>query len=76
MNLKTYITTQKRGSATQLADMLGVSISFLSQLASGTAAISPTRCVEIEQATGGLVTRQELRPNDWSCIWPELKNRN
>lgn len=26
----------------------------------------------IEIATGGQVTRQELRPNDWHRIWPEL----
>jgi hypothetical protein len=31
------------------------------------------RCVQIEQATGGLVTRRDLRPDDWAQIWPELK---
>lgn len=30
------------------------------------------RCVQIEQATNGLVTRKDLRPNDWHLIWPEL----
>lgn len=29
-------------------------------------------CVAIERATGGAVTRQMLRPNDWQAIWPEL----
>lgn len=33
---------------------------------------SPVNCVAIEQATGGLVTRRDLRPNDWASIWPEL----
>lgn len=33
---------------------------------------SPRYCVAIERATGGLVTRQELRPHDWRDVWPEL----
>jgi len=30
------------------------------------------RCVAIERATKGAVTRRDLRPNDWLQIWPEL----
>jgi DNA-binding transcriptional regulator YdaS (Cro superfamily) len=26
----------------------------------------------IERATNGLVTRRDLRPDDWKAIWPEL----
>ena len=33
---------------------------------------SPVNCVAIEQATGGKVTRKDLRPHDWASIWPEL----
>lgn len=29
-------------------------------------------CVGLELATNGLVTRQELRPDDWWRKWPEL----
>lgn len=29
-------------------------------------------CAAIELATGGTVTRRDLRPNDWWRIWPEL----
>jgi len=29
-------------------------------------------CAQIEAATGGQVTRRDLRPNDWQQIWPEL----
>lgn len=29
-------------------------------------------CLSIEQATDGKVTRQELRPNDFWRIWPDL----
>lgn len=71
MDLKTYLSTLERGGASRLASSLGVSISFLSQMASGDAAISPARCVQIEQKTGGIVTRRDLR-DDWHLIWPEL----
>lgn len=30
------------------------------------------RCAAIEAATGGAVTRRDLRPDDWHLIWPEL----
>ncbi len=29
-------------------------------------------CAAIEKASGGVATRQELRPKDWRLIWPEL----
>ena len=32
----------------------------------------PIYCWAIERATNGLVTRKELRPDDWQRIWPEL----
>lgn len=30
------------------------------------------RCAAIERATKGAVTRQELRPEDYWLIWPDL----
>lgn len=32
----------------------------------------PEYCVGLELATGGVVRRQDLRPDDWQRIWPEL----
>ncbi len=29
-------------------------------------------CAAIEEIVGKKVTRQQLRPNDWKAIWPEL----
>ncbi|HHL0960307.1 TPA: transcriptional regulator [Serratia marcescens] len=72
MELKQYINELERGGAKKLAEQLSVSKSYLSQMASGRTAISPERCVEIENATGGVVSRRDLRPNDWQKIWPEL----
>jgi len=34
--------------------------------------IPPKRCVQIEQATNGKITRKDLRPDDWYLFWPEL----
>ena len=72
MKLKTYLSQLERGGAAELAENLSISPSFLSQISSGTCAVSPERCVEIEQATNGEVTRKDLRPDDWERIWPEL----
>jgi len=29
-------------------------------------------CARIERELGGVVSRRELRPDDWMDIWPEL----
>jgi DNA-binding transcriptional regulator YdaS (Cro superfamily) len=71
MDLKTYLSAE-RGRATELAARLNISPSYLSQLASGQAPISPERCVDIWRESDHQVTRQELRPEDWHRIWPEL----
>lgn len=71
MDLLTYINS-RRGNAKALAERLGVSLSYLSQMASKKVPISPARCVEIEQITESAVTRRELRPVDWWLNWPEL----
>lgn len=34
--------------------------------------VPPEHCAAIETATGGAVTRRDLRPEDWHRIWPEL----
>lgn len=75
MDLKTYIGGLERGGAAELAAALDVSPSFLSQMASGKAPISPARSVRIEQLSNGAVRRQDTRPNDYADIWPELAEK-
>jgi DNA-binding transcriptional regulator YdaS (Cro superfamily) len=70
MNLDTYLSTVESGAA--LAAKLGVTPGFVSQWRTGFRPIPIERCTAIEQATAGVVTRQELRPDDWHLIWPEL----
>lgn len=62
------------GGKSSLARAIGVSPQMVSQWAR---AVKPkpipvTRCIAIEQATGGEVTRKDLRPDDWHLIWPEF----
>ncbi|EBB0053825.1 helix-turn-helix domain-containing protein [Salmonella enterica] len=75
MNLKNYINQSPKGEAKRLAECLGVSKSYMSQMISGLAAINPERCVVIERETLGAVTRRDLRPSDWWRVWPDLSNK-
>ncbi|HEY3986471.1 helix-turn-helix domain-containing protein [Cedecea sp.] len=68
MNLKIF-TEQRRGLATQLGKAIGVNASLISQWANGIRQIPAERCPEIEKATNGVVTCEELRPDvSWSYL--------
>jgi DNA-binding transcriptional regulator YdaS (Cro superfamily) len=68
MDLKTYLKTR---SQTELAKKLGVTQGAIWQWANGHCAVAIERCVAVERATDGLVTRKDLRA-DWPDIWPEV----
>lgn len=51
------------GSQTALAAKIGVSPSFVNQLVNGLRPVPPKLCRRIETATGGEVTKQDLRPD-------------
>jgi DNA-binding transcriptional regulator YdaS (Cro superfamily) len=61
------------GSASELARRLDVPAMTVSQWATGKRPVPIIRCVEIEELTGGVVTRKQLRPDDWWQIWPDLR---
>lgn len=44
-------------------------------MASGDKPIPLQHMPAIERFTGGAVTRQQMRPDDWADIWPELAAR-
>ena len=71
MNLPDYLSAE-RGRAAKLAAAIGVTPVMVSQWASSVKPVPAERCVSIEQATAGAVTRKDLRPDDWQRIWPEL----
>lgn len=62
----------ERGRAAALAKHLGVSQAFMSDMASGEKSIPIQHMSAIERFTDGAVTRQQMRPDDWASIWPEL----
>lgn len=45
---------------------------YLRQIGYGNKKASAELSSRIEQATGGKVSRKQLRPDDWFVIWPEL----
>ena len=61
-----------RGRSLSLAKALGVSQASASDWSTGKKGVPTERCVPIERATAGEVTRRDLRPADWGDIWPEL----
>jgi DNA-binding transcriptional regulator YdaS (Cro superfamily) len=71
MDLKQYLQTVP-GASRRLQDGLQINDAYLRQMAGGVRAVSPARCVQIERLTGGVVSRRDLRPDDWRSIWPEL----
>lgn len=70
MNLADYLTAH--GSQTELARRLGAQPQLVWQWSKGVRKVPIERCVPIERATNGVVTRKDLRPDDWHEIWPEL----
>lgn len=60
------------GGQAALASICGVTSQAVSQWVRGIRPIPVERCAVIERATNGVVTRRDLRPDDWHLIWPEL----
>lgn len=71
MKLLDYVN-RARGVQRALAAELKISPVLINQWANEKRPVPPERCVEIERATKGEVARPDLRPDDWSRIWPEL----
>ncbi|MDK6079677.1 YdaS family helix-turn-helix protein [Massilia varians] len=63
---------QERGRQASLARAIGAHAPDISRWADGTRPIPVVHAAAIETATGGLVTRQEMFPDEWARIWPEL----
>ena len=74
MDLRTYCDQLPPGGMSAFAGDLGITPVYLSQLAArqNGREPSPALCVAIERATDLIVRRWDLRPSDWSLIWPEL----
>ena len=60
------------GGQANLARQLAITPAAVSQWVMGKRPIPPQHCLAIERATGGKVTRANLRPDDFWLIWPDL----
>ena len=63
MTLIEYFSTEPRGAKSEMAEYLRITPTWLSLIMKGQRKASPELCVRIERATGGLVSREELRPD-------------
>jgi DNA-binding transcriptional regulator YdaS (Cro superfamily) len=63
MTLAEYFKTDVRGAKAEMAEYLKISPTWMALLIAGRRKASPVLALSIEKATGGLVTRQELRPD-------------
>ena len=73
MDLKTYIETRgERGMNQSLARAIGVSQVIISQWKTGARIVPAERCIDIDRATQGAVTCEDLRP-DLSDRWAYLR---
>jgi DNA-binding transcriptional regulator YdaS (Cro superfamily) len=68
MNLRSFIQSS-HGAASKLALSINTHQSLVSTWAAGRRRVPASRCPDIERATGGAVTCEELRPDvDWSVL--------
>jgi DNA-binding transcriptional regulator YdaS (Cro superfamily) len=72
MTLSEYLA-EERGRTAALAKCIGAHAPDVSRWADGSRPIPHKHGAAIEAATGGLVTRQEMFPDDWERSWPEIK---
>ena len=63
MTLTEYFKTDVRGAKAEMASYLKITPTWMSLLIAGRRKASPVLALAIEEATNGLVTKQELRPD-------------
>lgn len=73
MDLKKYFDDiAPRGKQAEIARILDVDPVLVSQWKRKVRPVPAVHCPAFVVATENVVTYQDLRPNDWYLIWPEL----
>ena len=68
MTLNEYFKTDVRGAKAEMAAHLGITATWMALLIANRRRASPVLAIKIEEATGGLVTRQQLRPDIFGSL--------
>jgi DNA-binding transcriptional regulator YdaS (Cro superfamily) len=61
-----------KDASDEAVERTGTTRAYLRQIAYGNKEASPLIAASLERETNQLITRRELRPDDWELIWPEL----
>lgn len=72
MNLKQHIHGLDAAAREKLAQSCGTTLGHLRNVMYGYRPCTPALASAIERHTARAVTRQDLCPDDWADIWPEL----
>ena len=72
MELSKYIRPMPQEARQRLAHQCATSVGQLTNVAFSGRLCGVLLAVALEKATGGQVSRRDLRPDDWHLIWPEL----
>lgn len=70
--LKKYLLSMSIRDRESLAQRCGTTWAALRNISYGYRKPNARLCVAIEAETSGAVRRQDLLPDDWHEIWPEL----
>lgn len=70
--LRSFLAGMSRPERERFAARCGTTAAFLRNVAYGQRSANVKLCVALERESRGYVSRQDLRPNDWHLIWPEL----
>ncbi|MBY0483459.1 hypothetical protein [Nitrosomonas sp.] len=74
-NLKKYLKSlSSPDERVEFAKSCGTTIGYVRKVISskGSLLFGPIICRKMEERSSGIIDRRELRPNDWSELWPEL----
>lgn len=70
--LLNYLNGLNREDQVAFAGQCGTTLGYLRKAGSLGQELREKVCALIEQQSGGVVRRWDLRPADWHLVWPEL----
>lgn len=72
MDFKTFFFGLSPDERLKFAQQADTSVGHLNNVAYGNSSANPILCVAIERISKRAVSRQDLKPDSFAAIWPEL----